>query len=72
MSAPTQSENILMDLFEAKSAYENFLRDLAEKPPMEWPDVKKAISLQERLREIFSDACTSGYAYTRRWRRTDG
>jgi hypothetical protein len=69
---PTQAEEILMDLFEAKNAYEKFVQFLVHDPPLEWPDIAEGYPLIRRLKDAYSDACASGYAYTRKWRKSDG
>lgn len=69
MSAPTQAEEILMDLFEANSKYNKFLDALKDTPPLESLDVRDLIPLKEKLKLLYDQACVSGYSYTRRWRR---
>lgn len=69
MSAPTDAEKILMDLFEANREYKKFLDTLKDTPPLQWPDVRGLISLQANLKLLYDQACESGYTNTRRWRR---
>ena len=69
MSAPTQAEEILMDLFEANSEYQKIINTLSDVPPLEWPNVEdRLIPLRKKLKLLYYQACQSGYAYTRRWR----
>ena len=69
MSAPTDAEKILMDLFEANRKYKKFLDALENTPPLERPEVTDLILLREKLKSLYDQACVAGYTYTQRWRR---
>ena len=71
MSAPTDAEKILMDLFEANRKYQKFLDALKGTPPMERPDVIDLITISCKLKSLYDKACVAGYSYTRRWRRNE-
>ena len=69
MSAPTDAEEILMDLFETNRKYQKFLDALKGTPPMERPDVIDLITISYKLKSLYDKACVAGYTYTQRWRR---